>query len=103
MDDDKLSPERKAAVERARKGLMNIESQEIYDELINKNPRELNPNEQQFLTARRGYMNDQQLKVFQDMIDQVLAANEPVEEEKPPVVETETDENGVYIAKKDRK
>lgn len=85
--EDEQDPRAKA-VKRAAEGLMDLETQEIFENLIKLNPRDLTPNDRAFLYARRGYLNDRQLDTFAE----VLSAQETLAKEKLAAEAGETPE-----------
>ena len=81
---------------------MNPEAQVIFDKIVKKNPQDLSKDEIEFIHARRPYLNDEQLRVFKD----VLAKRET---EILQITNAQTDAifldktPPLYVSKKDRK
>jgi hypothetical protein len=47
---------------------MNPEAKAIFDKIVVKNPQDLSKDEIEFIHARRPYLNDEQLRIFKDVI-----------------------------------
>jgi len=69
---------------------MNPEAQAIFDKLVKMNPQDLTKEQCNFLHARRPYMNDEQIRVFKEVLDARDAELEGLT--KPPL----------YISRKER-
>lgn len=70
---------------------MDNKSQEEFDRLVKLNPEDLTGAERDFLNARRTYLNNEQRRVFGDVLRKEDSVEEPTGE-KPEL----------YVAKKDR-
>jgi len=55
---------------------MDIKSQEMFDAILEKDQNTLNTEEISFLVARRSYLNDEQKKRYEKLIDAQLAKND---------------------------
>ena len=79
---------------------MNEAAQKIFDSIVKKNPQDLSKDEVEFIHARRPYLNDEQLRIFKD----VLAKRE---EEILKITNAQTDhiildKTPLYVSKKDQ-
>src|SRR5258708_4667550 len=64
-----LAPGVQRAIIRSRQGLMDEESQELFDTLVNKAPHEITSVEARFLFSRRSYLQEYQTDRFADVLN----------------------------------
>jgi hypothetical protein len=72
---------------------VNPEAQAIFDKVVKKNPRDLSDDEINFIHARKPYLNDEQLRIFKDVLEKREAEIKALTNPEPPI----------YVSKKDRK
>lgn len=74
-----IKPEQKAVLIRATKGLMPLPDQEIFDKLVTMNPESLTDYDRAFLRARRGYLNHEQERIFDSVLNEQILSEEDEE------------------------
>lgn len=63
---------------------MNPEAQEELDRLLKLNPEDLTSQDRAFMRARRGYMTNDQMRIFKSVLEERTV--DPEAEVKPEVV-----------------
>lgn len=71
---------------------MNPEAQAIFDKIVKKNPQDLSSDEINFIHARRPYLNDEQLRIFKDILEK--RDIELAVLENPPLYVSKKDKHG---------
>lgn len=57
---------------------MDQRSQELFDEILKKNPDELNESEASFLRARRSYLKKAQLEEYKEVLNPKKESQTPI-------------------------
>lgn len=93
-----LTPQEKIKA-RSDAGLMNIEAEVELRKMLQLDPESLTTSQRQFICARRTYLNNEQKRVFGEVIEQTLAelkkanGEDEVETPKAKKAESKKDED----------
>lgn len=68
MDDEKPNTPEQIALNRAQRGLMSVEDQKVFDSIVALSPESLNQYQINYLNARRGYLTQDQRRIFGDVL-----------------------------------